>query len=280
MESPGEFCHSRRLMNFSFPMSLSSPRNSRPLLALALLVAAGLPLSGPSYAGSTDAPTPAPGEMVPLHAAGGWPSSTTGDDKKPARTPEQQAQLDAVTNELKRLANEYGPDSVVLQAKLLIRSMASGALGASEVKVAGPSTVAGDGYLELDVETGLYFDGRTTTPESRRDEVWKSVALPVLDQMVTFKIEPGSLEMVLLYDVQDLEPGTSLDPSAPARHEGFRVQLPRELLAQMIDDQVVGEAVQQKAKMTQPVPTERATAARPADAQPADAAKAAAPEAK
>lgn len=247
------------------------------LSAVALLLSVGLLGAAPAFAGASAAPTPAPGELVPRHAAGGWPSSTTGDDKKPGRTPEQQAQLDSVTNELKRLATDSGPDSVVLQAKLLIRAMTSGALGASEVKVAGPSKSAGDGFLEIDVETGLYFDGKTTTPQARRDQVWKDVALPVLDQMVTFKIEPAALELVLLYEVQDLEPGLPLDPTTPSRHEGFRTQLSKELLADMLADRVGGEAIQEKAKMTQPVTTERASVPRPSQEPEKPAAQGAAP---
>jgi len=218
----------------------------------------------PVLAADSAAPTPAPGQTVPPHAAGGWPSSTTGDDKKPARTPEQQAQLDAVANELKRLANEFGPDSVVLQAKLLIRAMSAGALGATEVKVAGASSVAGPEHLEIDIETGLFFDGRSTTPESRRDQVWKDVAMPVLDEMVSFKIEPSALELVFLFDVQDPAPGLPVDPSLPSRHEAFRAQLSRALLEDLIADRAVGDAVREKVTMTAPAPVARAAVVAPA----------------
>lgn len=213
-------------------------------------------------AAATEPPTPAPGQQVPAHAAGGWPTATTGDNAKPARTAEQQAAIDAVANELKRLANEYGPDSVVLQAKFLIRAMGAGAMGPTEVRVAGPSPGVVPAHLEIDIETGLYFDGRTTTAESRRDTVWKDVAVPVLDEMVTFKIEPSALELVFLFDVQEVEPGLKLDPSEPARHEAFRVRLTREVLEDLIADRLAGDAVREKVVFTEPATVDRPVAPR------------------
>lgn len=243
-----------------FMISKTSPRKSGLLLSHVLLAASLLAPCG--ALADNDAPVAAPGQVVPPHAAGGWPTTLTDDDQKPKRTPEQQARLDEVAGELKRLANDFGPDSVVLQSKFLIRSMSSGAMGPTEVKVAGPSPSAA-GHLELDVETGLYFDGRTTTPESRRETVWKDVALPVLEEMKSFKIEPSALEVVFLFDVQDLEPGLHLDPTEPARHEAFRVQLSKPLLDEMVADTVVGDAVREKVTISAPVPVERPASARP-----------------
>jgi hypothetical protein len=213
-------------------------------VALALLVAS------PVLAG--DPPIAAPGQEVPAHAAGGWPTDLTGDDQKPTRTVEQQANLEAVSKELKRLANTNGPDSVVLQSKMLIRSMSAGAVGPTEVRVAGPSTEAGPDHLEIDVETGLYFDEKTTTAESRRDTVWKEVATPVLDEMVSFHIAPESLELVFLYDVQPATHGEQLtfDVSAPASHESFRVRLARPVLEAIVANQVANEAMAEKAVFT------------------------------
>ena len=221
-------------------------------LAASLSLGFAVVLAGAAAAGQTEAPTPAPGQSVPAHAAGGWPTETTGDDKKPPRTPEQQARLDAVAGELKRLANEFGPDSVVLQAKLLMRAIAAGALGPTAVRVAGPSPAAGPGHLEIDIETGLFFDEKTTTADSRRDAVWKDVAAPVLDEMVSFKIEPSALELVFLFDVQDIAAGSAavLDPSAAARSEVFRARISREVLEGAIDDRLVGDALREKVEFT------------------------------
>ena len=240
--------------------SLLSRRATASCLGLLVL------LAGTAASGQTDPPVPAPGQNLPAHAAGGWPTDTTGDDKKPARTPEQQARLDAVAGELKRLANECGPDSVVLQAKFLIRSMSAGAVGPTEVRVAGASSSAGPGHLEIDIETGLFFDEKTTTPESRRDAIWKDVAVPVLDEMVSFKIEPSALELVFLYDVQDFSAGsgTAADLTAPSTHDAFRVQLSRPVLEDLISDRLVGEALREKVVFTPEV----AAARREAEAAP------------
>ncbi len=208
--------------------------------ALAALLAAAAP------ALATDPPIPAPGQVVPPHAAGGWPTNLTGDDQKPKRTPEQEANLHSVAQELKRLANEHGPDSVVLQSKLMVRSMSAGAVGPTEVRVAGPSALAGDSHLEIDIDTGIYFDENTTTEESRRESVWKDVALPVLDEMASFKIDPAGLDLVFVFDVQKVTGERPFDPTEEHRREGFRVTIAAPLLDDMATDEVAGDAVRTK----------------------------------
>lgn len=213
-------------------------------MAACLAASAGLAVTTAAFA--TDPPIPAPGEVVPPHAAGGWPTDLTGDDQKPKRTPEQEAHLHSVAQELKRLANTHGPDSVVLQSKFLVRSMSAGAVGPTEVRVAGPSAVAGDGHLEIDIETGLYFDENTTTEESRRETVWKDVALPVLDEMLSFKIDPAGLDLVFFFDVQKKTGERDFDPTEAHRHEGFRVTLGAPLLDDLATNEVAGDAVRTK----------------------------------
>lgn len=236
-------------------MTIPGPAISRPLpclfprpalralppgacvVALATVLLAVLTLRSPAAWAQDEPPIPAPGQKLPPHAAGGWPTSTTGDDEIPGRTPEQQARLDAVTGELKRLANQYGPDSVVLQSKLLVRSMSAGAAGATEVRVAGPA--ADDpGALEIVVDTGLFFDSATTTAKTRRDMIWETVAAPVLDEMTSFKIEPAALRLAFLFAVQDFSLGTAgqPDPTGTATREGFHADLSRSLLEDLIAD--------------------------------------------
>jgi hypothetical protein len=250
-------------LRLPLPLPLPSAAVRRGPQAAAVAVAwlsLHLLTAGPSIAADARVPLPAPGQTVPPHAAGGWPSETTGDNKRPGRTPEQQAAMESVAGELRRIANQYGPDSVVLQAKLLIRSTSAGAIGPIEVRVAGPSTgEAGPEHLEIDVETGLFFDEATTTAESRRETIWKDVAMPVLDEMASFKIDPQSLELVFLFDVQKIAEGDQPSPNEDARHEAFHVRLSREMLEDLVADRVVGDAMRDKAVLSPAI-----TVARPA----------------
>jgi hypothetical protein len=240
-------------------------RRNRPVLratfsaTLQALAGVALMAAFASEGFATDPPIAAPGQVVPPHAAGGWPTDLTGDDVKPKRTPEQEAHLNSVAQELKRLANTHGPDSVILQSKFLVRSMSAGAVGPTEVRVAGPSVVAGDGHLEIDVETGLYFDEGTTTEESRREAVWKDVALPVLDEMISFKIDPAGLDLVFFFDVQKKSGERGFDPTEEHRHEGFRVTLAAPLLDDLVSNEVAGDAVRTKVDL-KPSPAVAATA--------------------
>jgi hypothetical protein len=226
----------------------------RTLMAVAL---AALVLCSDARAQDAPAPEPDQAGEVPKHAAGVW--AQPSEDR---RTPEQRAAVHAVATELRRIANAHGPDSVVLQSKFMIRSMTAGAAGPTEVRVAGPSTGdAGPGHLEIDVETGLIFDESTTTAESRRETVWKDVALPVLDEMASFKIEPEALELVFLFDVQKIVPGEPVVLAEDAHHEAFRVLMARDVLEDLVADRVVGDAMREKVILTPAV-----TVARPAPA--------------
>lgn len=214
--------------------------------------------AGTAAAGDPVVPLPAPGQSVPKHASGAWPSDTSSDERPP-RTAEQQARLDAVAGELKRIAETHGPDSVVLQSKLLIRSMGAGALGATEVRVAGPSTEMGPSHLEIDVDTGIFFDEASTTSESRRELVWNDIALPVLDEMTSFQIDPGALELVFLFDVQDAarQAGGKLNPTAEARCESFRVRIDHPTLRGISNDEWKGGEMRGKVEMTAVAATTR-----------------------
>ncbi len=134
---------------------------------------------------------------------------------------QSRERMEALAEELHRIADEFGPDAVVLQTKLLVKSLAAGALGPTEVKVVGPTTYDGRSYLLIAVATGILFDEAEGSPESRADYLWRRIAAPVLDGMGSFNMDPGGLQLELGFGVQDMA-GLGLkrldasEPSAPA----------------------------------------------------------------
>lgn len=143
-----------------------------------------------------------------------------------------EQKVQSLTQELARIANDHGADSVALQASLLVETMRAGAVGPSEVRVAGPSPREGADYLEIDVGTGLIFDADTTDLATCNQRVWSSVAAPVLAKMERFDIRPAGLELVFTYGLQkfSLQEDRDADPSAPQESHTVRFVLPASVL--------------------------------------------------
>ncbi|MBI5505603.1 MAG: hypothetical protein HY899_12450 [Deltaproteobacteria bacterium] len=153
--------------------------------------------------------------------------------------------INEVSIELRRIADAHGPDSVALQAKFLLRSAAAGAMGPTEVKVVGPSTRLGAEYLEVVVDTGLFFEEAASSAQDRADQVWSRLAAPALEEMTSFQLKPAGLDLVFLYRVQDLSGSATgaLDPSVAGRTERLAVSLDSALLDSVARDQVAGDAL-------------------------------------
>lgn len=181
----------------------------------------------------------------PSLAGGGEEGGVAADASRAEAVIEetQKSAINDLADELRRIVDSYGPDSVALQAKFLMRCTAAGAVGATEVKVAGPSTRLGGGYLEIDVDTGLLFAEAAGTPQDRADMVWRDLAAPALEEMTSFHLNPAGLEVVFVYRVQDMSASNTghLDPSIGGRSERLSVALDQELLAAVARDELAGD---------------------------------------
>lgn len=173
------------------------------------------------------------------HAEGEGGANTTPPDSAAVRAATEE-KVRSLAQELARTAQQHGDDAVALQAALLIQAMRAGAVGATEVKVAGPSPREGEGFLELAVGTGLIFDGDVHAIEACNEQVWLSVAAPVLEQMERFDIKPEGLELVFTYGVQRFSDHTErkADPGAEQEPHTVRFVLPADLLADLASDRV------------------------------------------
>ncbi len=193
----------------------------------------------------TAATPPALGRAAESVDAVEIPEAGTDLQAPNARDEAAKTAIGEVTAELRRIADEHGPDSVALQAKFLLRSTAAGALGPTEVKVAGPSKRLGADYLEIVVDTGLFFEEGTSTPADRADLVWRMLAGPALEDMTSFQLKPTGLEVVFLYKVQNLSDSVTgkLDPSLPGRAETLAIALDHTLLESVARDEVAGDAL-------------------------------------
>jgi hypothetical protein len=133
---------------------------------------------------------------------------------------------------------------VALQASLLIEAMRAGAVGPSEVRVAGPSPREGGDYLNIDVGTGLIFDADTTDVAACNHQVWSSVAAPVLAKMERFDIRPAGLELVFSYGLQKFSDheDRKADPSEPQEPHTVRFVLPASVLDDLASHRISIEA--------------------------------------
>ena len=156
-----------------------------------------------------------------------------------------ERRVHAVAAELAKTAKQYGPDSVSLQASLLVHSMSAGAIGACEVTVVGASPSAGPSFLELDVDTGLVFDTGATTERGRMAHLWREIALPALLGMKSFQTEPPGLELVFEYGLQSYTDQIENKPdmSAPIDGKILRVTIPEAVLSDLAVGAIEADAV-------------------------------------
>jgi hypothetical protein len=150
----------------------------------------------------------------------------------------------SLANELRAIAKKHGPGAVALQAGFLIETMRAGAVGPSEVRVVGASPRHGEGYLEIDVGTGLVFDADSTDVVACTDRVWAEIVAPVLAKMDTFAIEPKGLVLVLGYATQRFSTHVErkADLSAPQEGHTARFVIPAVALEDLALDRVsIGE---------------------------------------
>lgn len=156
----------------------------------------------------------------------------------------KEQQVQALSAGLAKIASDHGPDSVALQASLLIETIRAGAVGPSEVRVAGPSPREGGEYLNIDIGTGLIFDSDTTDLATCNQRVWTGVAAPVLAKMERFEIRPSGLELVFTYGLQSYsrQEDRDADPAEPQDPHTVRFVLPAAVLDDLAHDRITVDA--------------------------------------
>jgi len=143
-----------------------------------------------------------------------------------------------LAHELALTAERHGPDSVALQASLLVSSMRAGAVGATEVRVVGASTLTGTERLRIEVETGLEFADGDTSARQRADRIWNEVVAPVLERMESFDIRPRDLELEVFYTVS-----TDLDSDSDANLRAVAFEIDASVLEDLVLKMTTLEAV-------------------------------------
>jgi hypothetical protein len=164
------------------------------------------------------------------------------DEETPMQPPDSAAvraateeRVRSLGQELGRIAQQHGPDSVALQAAFLLQAMRAGARGVTEVRVVGPSPREGDAYLEIDVTTGLVLDRDSGDSSSWNARMWDEIVAPVLDAMDGFDIRPGGLEIVVNYGTQRFSEQSEhkADLAEPVTHNTIRFVLPAAALGDL-----------------------------------------------
>jgi hypothetical protein len=116
--------------------------------------------------------------------------------------------------------------------------MRAGAVGATQVRVVGASTLTGTERLRIEVETGLEFAGQDTTAEQRADRIWNEVVAPVLERMESFDIRPRDLELEVFYTVS-----TGLDTNSEANLRAVALAIDAAELEDLVLKRTTLEAV-------------------------------------
>jgi hypothetical protein len=184
--------------------SVNSALSPKWLLLLATILSLSIAVS-PALADGED-----PGQSVEQDL------SIPGNDELGAGDPERAARLAGIASELRQIAEKYGPDVVILETHLLMKSLEAGAVLPVEVRVEG-SVASGSGpLLEIQVDTGLLLDSRESSSAERRQKLESLIVEPALTQMRSFNMDPAGLRLSLGVATQDpsLFPDGKLDVDA------------------------------------------------------------------
>jgi hypothetical protein len=175
-------------------------------------------------------------------------------------------QAHALASELRATAERCGPDSVALQASLLVETLRAGAVAPSEVGVEGPAAPPNQDYLRIRVLTGLIFDPAASTPQTRLAQIWSGVVAPAIGKMDGFNITPGGLELAMGYGLQAFGEfmDRKADPSEKTETVGRTLRISEATLTRLASDEVTADEVLELAFVTEEQPWARVA---PAEAQ-------------
>ena len=209
---------------------------------IGVLVLALMAVSGPVRA-SEEPPLDVPLSEEPPSDE---PQEVPKDERfKTEEPPPIERRIHSIAHELAATAKRHGPDSVAIQAGLLIHSLSAGAVGVTEVRVVGQSPQAGPSFLEVDVTTGIILDSQGSTPSSELAHLWRHIAVPSLKNMKSFQTDPRGLELVFLYGLQRYADSfeNKPDPSEPALPRMMRVAIPEAVLSDLATGVIDVDAV-------------------------------------
>lgn len=149
-----------------------------------------------------------------------------------------RARVEALAESFAETAKQWGADAVALQVSMLMNSMRAGAVLATEVRIAGPSSGQGSSYLEIDVDTGIILDAGRGDERERVGRLWAAVVFPALEKLETLELKPSGLELVLRFGLQDfavMDPPGRADPLGVVEHGVIRYVIKPQLLADFVE---------------------------------------------
>jgi hypothetical protein len=181
-----------------------------------------------------------------VHAADEPTASVPKEERfKKDEPPPIERRIRSIAHELGLTAKRHGPDSVAIQAGLLVNALKAGAVGVTEVTVVGESAEAGPSFLEFDVTTGIILNSEGSTPSTELAHMWRQIAVPSLQSMKSFKTDPAGLELVFLYGLQRSADSVENkpDPTEPMMERMMRVAIPETVLSDLITGTIGIDAV-------------------------------------
>jgi len=108
--------------------------------------------------------------------------------------------MEALTQALQEIREQYGDDAVRLQSLLFTNTLKSGPVTTVEVGVDGVGGYAGRTYLGFRIETGIIFNTITYDEDARLRSLWSQIVAPSLARLQTLKLPPDGIKIDLGYN--------------------------------------------------------------------------------
>lgn len=162
--------------------------------------------------------------LVPAPSPAASPESATEELLGVAPVQEDIAEL------LRDTRERYGADAVILQVQLLQYAVQAGSILPAGVRVRGVEVHNTHRYVVFSVETGMIFNSRDSTQQSRMHRVWSDIVIPTLGRLTTCDVPADGIALELSYFHRPYQRSTELQETAesnPGRGERAALHLLR-----------------------------------------------------
>lgn len=130
------------------------------------------------------APTPSPAES---------PTQTTEGILGTPGAPREVVDL------LRDTGKQYGPDAVSLQVQLLHYALQAGSILPAGVRIRGVEERDAHRYLVFLVDTGIVFNSRESTQQTRMDRIWSDIVIPTIGRLTACNIQADGITLEMTY---------------------------------------------------------------------------------
>jgi len=135
--------------------------------------------------------------------------AASAEGPTPAETPEPGTTRADIQRTLQDVQRKYGADAVLLQGSLLGNAIRSGSVLEATIAVDGFEERAGKRLLSFTLGTGIVYDDRVSTAETRAAHIWTGVVVASLREFRRLNLTADGVGFRIGYTHRPYPPETA-----------------------------------------------------------------------